>query len=156
MCHVSCVMCHVSCVMGHMSCVTCPVSHVKIFFYIFYRKKKYITIFFFVQIGQSGGASRWRVCYHWGLPRLVSAIFPTLPQCWDTFFALWVLSLFSWQKVFFSGAFVSSEITGPSMPIPKGEWNDKYIEQKRINFFLRNQWPDRWQKCSTISHNFFF
>ena len=71
MCHVSCVMCHVSCVMGHMSCVTCPVSHVKIFFYIFYRKKKYITIFFFVQIGQSGGASRWRVCYHWGLPRLV-------------------------------------------------------------------------------------
>ena len=22
-------------------------------------------------IGQSGGASRWRVCYQWGLPRLV-------------------------------------------------------------------------------------
>ena len=32
-------------------------------FYSFFREKK---------IGQSGGASRWRVCYQRGLPRLVS------------------------------------------------------------------------------------
>ena len=55
MCHVSCVTCHMSHVTCHVSQVTCPVSHVIIF------------IFF----GQSGEAYRWRVCYQWGLPRLV-------------------------------------------------------------------------------------
>ena len=53
-------MCHVSHVTCHVSCVTCHMSHVIFFF--FYVKK----------IGQSGGASRWRVCYQRGLPRLVS------------------------------------------------------------------------------------
>ena len=44
-----------SCVTCHVSCVTCHVSHVmcKIFFVL------------------RGGGSRWRVCYKWGLPRLV-------------------------------------------------------------------------------------
>ena len=56
-CHVSRVMCHVSPVMCHMSPVTCH------FFCI--RKIS------FTKIGQSGGASRWRVCYQRGLPRLV-------------------------------------------------------------------------------------
>ena len=55
MCHVSCVMCHVSRVTCHMSPVTCHLSHVTC------HKK----------IGQSGEASRWRVCYQRGLPRLV-------------------------------------------------------------------------------------
>ena len=48
----------------HLSHVTCHMS-----------KKNYILIifssFFCKKIGQSVGASRWRVCYQWGLPRLV-------------------------------------------------------------------------------------
>ena len=56
MCHVSCVMCHVSLIMCHMSPVTC---HMSLFFY---PSEK---------IGHSGGSSQWRVCYQWGLPRLV-------------------------------------------------------------------------------------
>ena len=55
-CHVSRVTCHVSPVTCHMSHVSCHVS-----FFFCLRKK----------IGQSGGASRWRVCYQRGLPRLV-------------------------------------------------------------------------------------
>ena len=54
MCHVSHVTCHVSHVTCHMSCVTCHVSHV--------TKKN---------LKKCGGASRWRVCYQQGLPRLV-------------------------------------------------------------------------------------
>ena len=54
MCHVSRVTCHVSRVMCHVSHVTCNFN------------------FFFLQnFLQSGGASRWRVCYQQGLPRLV-------------------------------------------------------------------------------------
>ena len=66
MCHVSCVMCHVSCVMCHVSCVTCHLSHVTCHL-------SHVKIFFFLskKIQQSGGASRWRVCYQQGLPRLV-------------------------------------------------------------------------------------
>ena len=62
---VSCVKCHVSRVMCHVSRVTCHVSRVNChmsFFFFFIVKK----------IWQSGGASRWRVCYQRGLPRLVS------------------------------------------------------------------------------------
>ena len=47
------VTCHVSNVTCHMSRVTCPI------------------FFFFFFFGKSGGASRWRVCYQRGLPRLV-------------------------------------------------------------------------------------
>ena len=56
--------CHVSHVTCHVSRVTCHLSHVIFLFYIyiFFLRKK---------IGQSGGASRWRVCYQRGLPRLV-------------------------------------------------------------------------------------
>ena len=32
----------------------------------------YLFFFYFFIIGQSGGASRWRVCNQRGLPRLVS------------------------------------------------------------------------------------
>ena len=56
MCHVSCVTCHGSRVTGQVSPVTSQ------FFYIVFILKK---------IGPSGGASRWRVCYQRGLPRLV-------------------------------------------------------------------------------------
>ena len=49
--------CHVSHVTCHMTHVTCHMS----FFFFFYLKKN----------GQSGGASRWRVCYQQGLPHLV-------------------------------------------------------------------------------------
>ena len=54
-CQVSGVTCHVSGVRCHVSGVTCI----------------YIYIFFFLQ---SGEASRWRVCYQRGLPRLVSLV----------------------------------------------------------------------------------
>ena len=54
-----------------MSRVTCHVSpvtcHMSIYIYIFNLFKKN---------GQSGGASRWRVCYQWGLHRLV--FYPSL------------------------------------------------------------------------------
>ena len=49
-CHMSHVTCHMSRTTCHMSLITC------------------MYIFFW---GQSGEASRWRVCYQWGLPRLV-------------------------------------------------------------------------------------
>ena len=49
-CHMSGVTCRVSLVTCHVSHVTCPVSD------------------FFLQ---SGEASQGRVCYQWGLPRLV-------------------------------------------------------------------------------------
>ena len=52
-----CVTCHVSHVMCQVSRVTCQVSCVTFYFFIF-----------FLQIG---GASRWRVFYQRGLPRLV-------------------------------------------------------------------------------------
>ena len=70
MCHVSAFMCHLSCVTCHVSPVTFHLSHVK---------KKYILFFFFTKkliilniFWQSGGASWWRVCYQWGLTRLVN------------------------------------------------------------------------------------
>ena len=38
----------------------------------------YIFFFFFLLV--SGGASRWRVCYQWGLPHLVSQCLTKFPQ----------------------------------------------------------------------------
>ena len=60
-------MCHVSCVMCHVSPVTCQI--------IFLHNTKEKKLFFCIlkKIGQSGGASRWTVCYQRGLPRLVSS-----------------------------------------------------------------------------------
>ena len=68
--HVSCVTCHVSPVTCHLSPVTCHLSHVEIFFKFFLTKKN-IQKKCPKKIGQSGGASRWRVCYQQGLPCLV-------------------------------------------------------------------------------------
>ena len=68
--NVSCVTCHMSLVTCHLSPVTCQK---KMTIFIWKKKiKKYIYIlssklFFF----KWGGASRWRVCYQRGLPRLV-------------------------------------------------------------------------------------
>ena len=50
---VSWVTCHVSQVMCHMSCVTCHMLCV-------------IT-----KLTKNGGASQWKVCCQWGLPRLI-------------------------------------------------------------------------------------
>ena len=52
---VSCVTCHVSCVRCHMSPVTCKKKK-KITFSLYKKKWHYKNI------GQCGGASRWRVC----------------------------------------------------------------------------------------------
>ena len=57
-CQISCVTCQKSHVTCHISHVTCHVSHVACNMY-----------FFCLQIG---GSNRWRVCYQWSLPRLVS------------------------------------------------------------------------------------
>ena len=62
MCHMPHVTCQVSHVSCHVSGVTCQVSHVRC--HVSY-------IYFFIFFWQSGGASRWRVCNQWGLPRLV-------------------------------------------------------------------------------------
>ena len=51
----------------HMSSVRCQVSGVTIF-YFFYLLFIYL---FFLYLLKSGGASRWRVCYQRGLPRIV-------------------------------------------------------------------------------------
>ena len=61
MSRVMCQLPHVTC---HMSPVKCHMSHVK--------KKLHFFVCFFLhkKIGQSGGASRWRVCYQRGLPHL--------------------------------------------------------------------------------------
>ena len=66
------VICHVSCVMCHMSCVTCHVSHVschmsRVTCHVSGVTCNYYYLFFL----QSGEASRWRICYQWGLPHLV-------------------------------------------------------------------------------------
>ena len=69
---MSCVTCHMSLVRCHLSHVTCQLSHVNIFFffYIFCVKKK-SKIVHLKKVGKIGEASRWRVCYLRGLPRLV-------------------------------------------------------------------------------------
>ena len=59
--------------MCHMSGVTCQVSHVRCHHFFF---------------KQSGGTSRWRVCYQWGLPSLVKLLLPT---CLFTLGTLYVL-----------------------------------------------------------------
>ena len=46
----------------------------------------------FFPIGQSGEASRWRVCYQWGLPRLVFAICSQM--CFLVFTNIFVLWLY--------------------------------------------------------------
>ena len=57
--------CHMSRVMCHVSSVICNLSHVMC-------QKKYDFFFFF--FGKIGLASWRRVCYQWGLPRLVLII----------------------------------------------------------------------------------
>ena len=52
----------------HLSPVTCHMSHVKIFFL---QKKKGFFVLPKLNIKQSGGAGRCRVCYQGGLPSLV-------------------------------------------------------------------------------------
>ena len=66
MCHVSRVTCHVSPVTCHVSPVTSREKKITLFLLL---KKNYIYLS--EKIGQNGGASRWRVCFHRGLPRLV-------------------------------------------------------------------------------------
>ena len=63
--YVSCVKCQVPGVTCHLSPVT---SHM--FFFIKKTKKQHY-IYPSEKIGQSGGASRWRLCYQRGLPCLV-------------------------------------------------------------------------------------
>ena len=71
-CHISRVTCHMSCVTYHLSHITCPLSpvtcHVS---YVMCHMLQYFLFFFSYFFGQSGEASRWRVCYQRGLPRLV-------------------------------------------------------------------------------------
>ena len=56
-------MCHMSHVTFHMSHVRCQVSGVT-------SQVSHVSFF----SGQSVGASRWRVCYQRGLPRLVFSL----------------------------------------------------------------------------------
>ena len=65
-CHVSHVICHMSCVTCHMARVTCHVSCVTCHIIL--------LLLLLIICLQSGGASRGRVCYQRGLPRLVSTL----------------------------------------------------------------------------------
>ena len=56
MSHVSHITCQISHFTCHLSCITFQVSHVTHFF----------LLFFLLESG-----SWWRVCYQWGLPRIV-------------------------------------------------------------------------------------
>ena len=60
----SCVICHASRVTCDMSPVTCHMSHVKSFFFLLLLLLSFLLT--------KWEASRWRVCYQWGLPHLVS------------------------------------------------------------------------------------
>ena len=59
-------MCPVSPVTFHLSPVTCQLSTDIVLIFLDFLEKKSLAKF-----GQIGAASRWRVCYQWGLPRLV-------------------------------------------------------------------------------------
>ena len=61
---------HASRVTFHMSPVTCNMSPVNVKKNYIKKKRKKLE-----KNGQSGGASRWRVCYQRGLPRLVYFVF---------------------------------------------------------------------------------
>ena len=78
MCCMSCVRCQVSGIRCQVSGVRCQAScvtwHIDIYKYIY-------TFFLLLSIG---GTSRWRVCYQWGLPRVVIDIF-----CFHLFWLGW-------------------------------------------------------------------
>ena len=56
---VSQVRCHISLITCHVSHLSCHMSHI-------------FSSFFLLEIG---GVSWWRVCYQWGLPRLIFRLF---------------------------------------------------------------------------------
>ena len=60
-------MCHMSHVTCHVSPVTCHLSHDFNFCFYLFMFLKYPS----EKMEKSDGASRWRVCYQRGLPRLV-------------------------------------------------------------------------------------
>ena len=66
-CHMSHVSCQVSGVRCQVSGVRCHMSNVR------YHMSGVTCHFFVCFFGQIGGARWWRVCYQWGLPRLVIA-----------------------------------------------------------------------------------
>ena len=70
-CNMSYVMCYMSRVMCTVSCVPCYVYRVTCHIWKIYILTNLLFSIFFGQIGE---ASWWRVCYHWGLPRLVSLL----------------------------------------------------------------------------------
>ena len=61
----------------HMSCFTCQVSHV--------RCQVSHVILLIIFFGKSGGASRRRVCYQRGLPRLVLILFQNFLEIYQFF-----------------------------------------------------------------------
>ena len=126
-CHMSCVICHVSRVTCHVSPVTCHMSHVK--------KKNYILIYIYIYIffylrkkfGQSVGASRWRVCYQRGLPRLVSQNVPQHFKMFakhaggaSRFYRFFLLSVTSWPDLGRTGCFSGGSYT--TVPAAGGGW----------------------------------
>ena len=99
-CHIPCVTCHVTC---HMSRVTCKMS-----------KKKNIISYW-----QIGEAYRWRVCYQWGLPRLVSIIL-SLKTVVETFKILPI-----------NGRYIKSY---------RWFWQTKKLQVKNIFLFINTLW----------------
>ena len=98
--HISCVTCHMSHVMCHMSCVTCQVSSVTIFFLFW----------------QSAGASRWRVCYQRGLPRLVSMLIQSKHLEELCTFIFWL------RKIFRKSVPPPAEVSLAGLPLQYWRW----------------------------------
>ena len=82
--------------MCHVSPVTCHMSN-KVSFYI---KKKTSE-----NIGQRGGASRWRVCYQWGLPRLVFKVRKQIGE--QNIIYIYLLT----KKLYFLSPFIVNHVT---------------------------------------------
>ena len=69
MSHVTCHVPHVTCHVSHVTCQEICFLHFNILFLFYFFSSS--SFFYVKKIRQSGGASRWRVCYQRGLPRLV-------------------------------------------------------------------------------------
>ena len=68
-----------------------------------FKASPWSTLFFFVFFGRIGGATRWRVCYQQGLPRLVSGIIQNpIVSVWYYHMPFSVMLKHKWCTVFFT------------------------------------------------------
>ena len=77
-----------------------------------FKASPWSTLFFFVFFGRIGGATRWRVCYQQGLPRLVSGIIQNpIVSVWYYHMPFSVMLKHKWCTVFFTACRVQKLAT---------------------------------------------